>query len=154
MPTVIKFQVTLAKRVLLELLNSKGISTNNEVQKMNSEKVILCVDDEEDILELFRDEFLDLGFKVIEASNGAEAFDLFKTNEIDCVVSDIRMPGGDGVSLVKNIKGEGSDVPIFLVTGFSDYTTEDLTGLGVNAVIFKPFDLEEVVQMVQTTVKS
>ena len=80
---------------------------------MSSQKVILCVDDEVDILELFRDEFLDLGFKVLEASNGADAFDIFRTNHVDCVVSDIRMPGGDGVSLVKNIKGEGSDVPIF-----------------------------------------
>ena len=121
---------------------------------MSSQKVILCVDDEVDILELFRDEFLDLDFKVLEASNGVDAFDIFRTNHVDCVVSDIRMPGGDGVSLVKNIKGEGSDVPIFLVTGFSDYTTEDLTGLGVKAVVFKPFDLDEVVEMVKNTVEN
>lgn len=121
---------------------------------MSSEKVILCVDDEVDILELFRDEFVDLGFKVLEASNGVDAFKIFKENDVDCIVSDIRMPGGDGVSLVRNIKNEGSDVPIFLVTGFSDYTTEDLTALGINAVIFKPFDLDEVVQMVKRTVES
>lgn len=120
---------------------------------MSSQKVILCVDDEVDILELFRDEFVDLGFKVLEASNGVDAFNIFKDNHIDCIVSDIRMPGGDGVSLVKNIKNEGSDVPIFLVTGFSDYTTEDLTALGINAVIFKPFDLDEVVQMISKTVE-
>jgi DNA-binding NtrC family response regulator len=120
---------------------------------MDSQKVILCVDDEADILELFRDEFKDLGYKVLEASNGAEAFEIFKTSKIDCIVSDIRMPGGDGVSLVKNIKAEGSSVPIYLVTGFSDYTTEDLTSLGVNAVIFKPFDLDEVVEMVSKMVE-
>jgi len=119
---------------------------------VSSEKVILCVDDEVDILELFRDEFLELGFKVLEASNGVEAFEVFKSNKIDCVVSDIRMPGGDGVSFVRNVKDEGSEVPIFLVTGFSDYSAEDLSGLGVNAVIFKPFDLEEVVEMVKNTV--
>ena len=63
------------------------------------------------------------------------------------------MPGGDGVSLVKNVKEKGTDIPIFLVTGFSDYTAEDLSGLGVNAVIFKPFDLEEVVEMISNTVR-
>ena len=109
---------------------------------MSTQKVILCVDDEVDILELFRDEFLELDYKVLEASNGVDAFEIFQNNKIDCVVSDIRMPGGDGVSLVKNIKG-----------GFSDYTTEDLTNLGVNAVIFKPFDLEEVVEMVKAEVE-
>ncbi len=120
---------------------------------MSSKKVILCVDDEADILELFRDEFVELGFSVLEASNGVDAFEIFKANKVDCIVSDIRMPGGDGVSLVKNIKGEGSTIPIFLVTGFSDYTTEDLTGLGVNAVVFKPFDLDEVVTMVKETIE-
>lgn len=119
---------------------------------MSSNKVILCVDDEVDILELFRDEFVDLGFKVLEASNGLDAFKIFKENKVDCIVSDIRMPGGDGVSLVKNVKNEGSDIPIFLVTGFSDYTIENLTALGINAVIFKPFDLDEVVQMIKKTV--
>ena len=49
---------------------------------MSSEKIILCVDDENDILELFRDEFIDSGFKVLEASNGAEAFELFQNNKI------------------------------------------------------------------------
>ena len=119
---------------------------------MSSDKVILCVDDEVDILELFRDEFVDNGFKVIEASNGTDAFELYQNNKVDCIVSDIRMPGGDGVSLVKNVKEAGADIPIFLVTGFSDYTAEDLSGLGVNAVIFKPFDLEEVVEMITNTV--
>lgn len=119
---------------------------------MSSEKVILCVDDEADILELFRDEFIECGYKVLEAPNGVDAFNIFKDNHVDCIVSDIRMPGGDGVELVKNVKSTGSVIPIFLVTGFSDYTSEELTGLGVNAVIFKPFDLEEVVDMVKSSI--
>ncbi len=119
---------------------------------MNEQKIILCVDDEADILELFKDEFIDLGFKVLEANNGVDAFEIFKNNQVDCIVSDIRMPGGDGVSFVKNVKESGAEIPIFLVTGFSDYTAEDLAGIGVNAVIFKPFDLEEVVEMISSTV--
>ena len=119
---------------------------------MSDKKTILCVDDEADILELFRDEFEDGGFNVIEASNGVDAFTMYKENEVDCIVSDIRMPGGDGVTFVKNVKEHGAEIPIFLVTGFSDYTAEDLSGLGVNAVIFKPFDLEEVVEMITKTV--
>ncbi len=120
---------------------------------MSEQKVILCVDDEADILELFKDEFVDGGFKVLEASNGVDAFEIFKSNKVDCIVSDIRMPGGDGVTFVKTVNEHGTDIPIFLVTGFSDYTAEDLSGLGVNAVIFKPFDLEEVVEMISNTVK-
>ncbi len=119
-----------------------------------SQKTILCVDDETDILELFRDEFHECGYRVLEASNGFDAFELFKGNQVDCIVSDIRMPGEDGVMLAKNVKNHNSNVPIFLITGFSDYTSEELTKLGVSAVIFKPFDLEEVVEMVKGTVEA
>lgn len=118
---------------------------------MASKKTILCVDDEKDILELFRDQFEESGFNVVEATNGRDAFKIFSESHVDCILSDIRMPGGDGVELVKNVKGTGSGIPIFLVTGFSDYTADELMGLGINAVIFKPFDLEEVVNMVSST---
>lgn len=120
---------------------------------MNNKKTILCVDDEIDILELFQDEFEEYGFNVIKAGSGNEGIKAFKNNPIDCLISDIRMPNGDGVSLVRSIKEQGANIPMFLVTGFSDYTSEELAGLGVNAVIFKPFDLEEVVQMVANSLK-
>ncbi len=120
---------------------------------MEDQKVVLCVDDEADILELFKEEFEELGFKVLEASNGEEALSIFQKKQVDCIVSDIRMPGGDGVFLVKNIKALGSEIPIFLVTGFSEYSSEALDGLGVSAVIFKPFNLEEVVHMVKDEIE-
>ena len=120
---------------------------------MADKKTILCVDDEIDILELFEDELEDSGFNVIKAGSGNEGIEAFNNNHIDCLISDIRMPNGDGVSLVKNIKDQGRDIPMFLVTGFSDYSSEELAGLGVSAVIFKPFDLEEVVQMVANSLK-
>lgn len=120
---------------------------------MSTKKTILCVDDEADILELFKDEFEECGFDVVVASSGNDGFDAFQANKVDCIVSDIRMANGDGVTLVKKIKKAGADVPIFLVTGFSDYTSDELAGLGVSAIIFKPFDLEEVVKMVSNTLE-
>jgi len=119
---------------------------------MADKRTVLCVDDEEDIIELFTDEFEEAGLNVLKATDGNAAYEIFKNNKIDCIVSDIRMPGGDGVELVKKVKADGSIIPIFLVTGFSDYTSEELMGLGINAVIFKPFDLDEVVTMVSDVI--
>ncbi len=116
---------------------------------MSDKKVILCVDDEADILDLFCEEFLDHGFDVLKAENGILGVEVFNANKVDCIVTDIRMPAGDGVDMVKKLKEKGVDVPIFLVTGFSDYSTEELYGLGVNAIIFKPFDMDEIVDMVK-----
>ncbi len=112
-------------------------------------KTILCVDDETDILELFREELQECGHRVLEATNTRDALKLFDENQVDCVISDIRMPGEDGIELAKKIKGQKSDVPVLLVTGFADYTSEELGQIGVDAVIFKPFDLEEVITMVR-----
>ena len=120
---------------------------------MSDNKTILCVDDEADILDLFNEEFEDCGFNVLTAGSGNIALKLIKNHDIDCIVSDIHMDDGDGVTLVKEVKALGKKIPIFLITGFSDYTADELTGLGVKAVIFKPFDLEEVVQMVSATVR-
>lgn len=113
-------------------------------------KKILVVDDESDIRDLFKEELEDNGASVLEAENGVTAFEIFQSGGIDAIISDIRMPGGDGVELVKNVKAENSDLPIYLITGFADYTGNELKLLGVEAVVFKPFDISEVVQMVET----
>ena len=118
------------------------------MNEMTTKKTILCVDDEADIIELFQEELEDQGYDVIKAFNGVEAFHLYEEHKIDCIVSDIRMPEGDGIGLVKNVKATGTDIPIFLVTGYSDYSADELSKLGVNAIIFKPFDLEEVVDII------
>ncbi len=112
-------------------------------------KTILVVDDEEGIRELFKEEFMDNGATVIEAESGNKAIELFKKGGVDAVISDIRMPDGDGVELVKSIKDTKSNIPIYLITGFADYTGNELKVLGIEAIIFKPFDISEVVQMVE-----
>jgi len=113
-------------------------------------KTILVVDDESDIRELFKEELEDNGAKVLEADNGNKAFEVFQGGGVDAIISDIRMPGGDGVDLVKNVKTTNKDIPIYLITGFADYTGNELKLLGVEAVVFKPFDISEVVNMVET----
>lgn len=112
-------------------------------------KTILVVDDEAGIRELFKEELMDNGAVVIEAESGNSAQKVFNKGGVDCVISDIRMPDGDGVELVKHIKESHPDIPIYLITGFADYTGNELKVLGIEAIIFKPFDISEVVQMVQ-----
>lgn len=114
-------------------------------------KTILVVDDEADIRELFKEELEDNGAKVFEADNGVAAYEVFQKGGVDAIISDIRMPGGDGVDLVKKVKADNTDVPIYLITGFADYTGNELKLLGVEAVVFKPFDIAEVIQMVDAS---
>jgi CheY-like chemotaxis protein len=121
--------------------------------KMSDQKTILCVDDEVEIIVLLTEELEDSNLKVLSANSGNDAFEIFQKNKIDCVISDVRMPNGNGVQLTKNIRGENANIPIYLITGYLDHSEKEVNSLGVTAVVFKPFDVEELVEMVLHSLK-
>jgi len=117
-------------------------------------KKILIVDDEPMIREIFKEAFEMIGFSVKEAQNGREAFNLVSTETFDCVLSDVRMPGGDGIELAKNISQIAGPKPkVFLVTGFSDDTTRQAIQWGVDRIFDKPFDFKEVLGCIRNAVQ-
>lgn len=110
-------------------------------------KVILVVDDEHDLRDIVASEFEFMGAKVFQAENITVAQDHLSKNKIDLIVSDIRMPGGTGIDLLDKVKAH--DVafpPVLLITGFADITTEDAYGKGAEALINKPFKLDDLIQ--------
>lgn len=110
-------------------------------------KTLLVVEDEADLREPLVSEFQYLGCKVFQASNGADAFAIVCNEQIDLVISDIRMPGGDGIQLLKNIRARSGEIPaVMLMTGFSDVSAEESYALGAEAILTKPFDLNEMEQ--------
>lgn len=113
-------------------------------------KTILVVDDEPDLREILKDEFEFTGAKVLEAPNGKVAIEMVKTNDIDCVVSDIRMPGGDGIYMLRAIKQYNFRKPaVILTTGFADIHPSEAFEIGVEGFITKPFDLDAVREVVE-----
>jgi len=114
---------------------------------------ILVVDDEPDLGELVAFEFELVGANVFSASNGKEAFEIVKSNEIDVVVSDIRMPGGDGVELLENLRSyHPSNPALVFMTGFADITLEDAYDKGAVAMFGKPFNRNELIDTVGKSV--
>jgi CheY-like chemotaxis protein len=112
-------------------------------------KTLLIVEDEVDLREPLAAEFESFGCRVLQAANGREGFEILKREKIDAVISDIRMPGGDGIELLKNIKTLHHGFPVvMLITGFADLTREDAYDLGAEAILSKPFDLDEVDRVV------
>jgi len=108
-------------------------------------KRLLIVEDEPDLREPLAVEFQSLGCTVFQAENGTIAFELSKREPLDVVISDIRMPGGDGVELLKNLKASNYAFPVvMLITGFSDLSKEEAYHLGAEAILGKPFDLDEI----------
>ncbi len=110
---------------------------------------LLIVDDEVDLREVLAFSFKRAGFKVLEASNGVEAFEIVKSQKVDLVVSDIQMPGGNGVELLDNIRTKHHELPVLLfLTGFADITVEDAYNKGAEALFSKPFDFKVILSTV------
>lgn len=110
---------------------------------------ILIVDDDPNILELLKESLEDLSFKVLMAQNGKEALDIFHTHHVDCLVTDISMPLVDGPELIRTLLSEGHQVPFFFITAYQDYPKENLNVYKPRAIIFKPFDFEELALLVK-----
>jgi CheY-like chemotaxis protein len=108
-------------------------------------KSILVVDDEPDLREILCDEFQLEGARVSNAPNGQEALKQVQSGFFDIVVSDLRMPGGDGVTLAKALKARSSMSPlVVLMTGFADLTAEEAYEIGAEGFLTKPFHLDSV----------
>lgn len=112
-------------------------------------KTLLVVDDETDLRDIVASELEFMGAKVFQAENISNAQKILSQNHIDLIVSDIRMPGGTGIDLLDVVKAKNTDVPpVILITGFADITTEDAFHKGAEALLNKPFKLDDLIKMV------
>ena len=85
---------------------------------------ILVVDDDDLILESLRSE-LGEQYEVLCATRASEAMSIFGREEVDCVISDVRMPGTDGITLLKEVGSRNPFVGRVLITAFTDAEATD-----------------------------
>ena len=90
------------------------------VEKNDSGHLLLLVDDEEDIREVLRLPLEDLGYVVLTADNAESALSIFRSKGPDIVLTDIKMPGMDGIELLREIKKERPDTEVIMITGHGD----------------------------------
>lgn len=114
---------------------------------------ILIVDDDAAIRKAIHD-FVELsGFNVFTASSGEEALELLKTDNISVVITDIVMPGIDGLEFTDLIK-KTYDIDVIITTGYRDkYSYEDAITKGASDIIFKPMRLEELLLRLKRVLK-
>lgn len=104
-------------------------------------KRILLVDDEGLLRDALRLLLMQVGYKVVEANNGAEALGLFARERFDLVMTDYEMPFLKGNELATRIRRMAPRQPILMMTGFGHSASEDNP---VDAVISKPLDFERL----------
>ena len=120
----------------------KDMETGVEGRETKRAK-ILVVDDEPAIVETLCEFLTSKEYEVISASNGNEALTKVRTEKPHLVLLDIRMPGADGLKVLREIKEIDPSVRVIMATGVGDMeTTRRAMELGAYDYITKPFNLE------------
>ena len=109
---------------------------------------ILVVEDEKNIRLLYKEELQDLGYEVIQASNGGEAVERFDIHRPDLIILDIQLSGLDGIETMNIIRKKSRDVPIILCTAYGEYK-RDIRTWASDAYIIKSADLKELLSTVK-----
>ena len=114
------------------------------------DKRILVVDDEEGLRLLYKEELEDEGVDVLLASSGNEAIEQLEERgeEVDLVLLDIKMPGMDGVEVLRRVKERWKELPVILCTAYPHYKHEFGTWAS-DAYVVKSSDLTELKQTIR-----
>jgi response regulator RpfG family c-di-GMP phosphodiesterase len=115
---------------------------------------VLVVDDDAAVRELLADGLETFGYPSVTAGGIDEAFEIVKAEPLRLVLSDIDMPGGDGMQLLKRIKSHDPGLDVIMVTGAVDADTAvQAIRQGASDYVTKPFNLDEVQIVVERTLE-
>lgn len=106
-------------------------------------KKILVVDDEENIRELYKEEFVDMGYAVTTVPDGIQALAKVESEDFDLVTLDMRMPGMDGIETLRKMKEKKSALPVIICTAYEDYK-QDFGSWSSEAYVVKSADLTQL----------
>jgi len=106
---------------------------------------ILLVDDEESILKAMKKDFEQEGYQVMTASCGEVALKMNNSQQFDMIVTDLSMPGMDGIKMLAEAKKQNPDIGSIILTGYGDMTSAiEALRLGTDDYLLKPCDTEEL----------
>lgn len=106
-------------------------------------KKLLIVEDEEALCLLYKEELSREGYDVTTAHDPEQALEMLGRESFDLIVTDIRMPGRNGVELITEIMGLRKDIPIIINTAYQSYR-EDFMTWAADAYVVKSSSLDEL----------
>lgn len=110
-------------------------------------KKILIVDDQQGIRLLLNEIFCMEGYVTYLAANGSEALRLFEEHEMDGVLLDMKIPGMNGLEILKEIKQKRENVYVFMMTAYGEQDIiKEALALGAMGYFTKPFNIFEVLK--------
>ena len=113
-------------------------------------ETILIVDDEKNYLLVLSAVLEEEGFEVLTAVSGLEALEILKSSDVDLVLTDMKMPGLDGIALLEQVKTRDPELPVIMMTahGTVDKAVEAMQK-GAYTYVLKPFENERLILYVK-----
>ncbi|MGG3310924.1 response regulator [Paenibacillus sp. FSL W8-0187] len=119
-----------------------------------SKHKVLIVDDQNGIRILLVEVFSSEGYETFQAANGKAALEIVKTHTPDLVLLDMKIPGMDGLEILKHIKQMNPDIKVIMMTAYGELDMiKEATDLGALMHFTKPFDIDEMRQAVNMQLK-
>ena len=118
---------------------------------------ILIIEDEESIRRVLKKVLIDenQSFKIIEACDGVQAIDMVKSNKLDLILCDIKMPKKDGIEVLRFLMSDYPEIPVIMISGHGDLETAvESMRLGAFDYISKPPDLNRLLNSVRAALKN
>ncbi|MCA0988970.1 response regulator [Guptibacillus algicola] len=113
-------------------------------------KKILIVDDQYGIRILLNEIFQKEGYQTYQAANGVQALDIVKNEDPDLVILDMKIPGMDGLEILKRIKKMEARALVIIMTAYGELDMiHQAMDLGAITHFPKPFDIDEITEAVK-----
>ncbi len=110
---------------------------------------ILVVDDEEGLRQSLAANLELEGYEVVEACDGLQAIELVCEGHFDLVITDMRMPGIDGLDTFRELRKVRPEIAVVMMTAFTlEKLVADALSEGVYTVVTKPFDIERIITLI------
>src|SRR5678816_4382215 len=107
------------------------------------QKVIMIVDDEDDVRDSVREVLTDEGYRVVDTADGTRVLEMIRAERPELVLLDIWMPQVDGIGLLKEIKSQEPEINVVMVSGHGNiHTAVTATKYGAFDFIEKPVSLD------------
>ncbi len=119
--------------------------TEHWMSEAGGTHTILIVDDEERLRKALARSFSEDNYRTLSAATGEAAIDLLKNRRVDLVITDLVMPGMDGMTLVRNMRNIAPEIKMVIITAYgSAESMQEAKELGVAHYLAKPFDLADL----------
>ena len=128
--------------------STQPTSSSSSTGQDQPHKRVLVVDDEASIRDLLQKTLALAEYEVETAPDAGAALDRLKAqSNFDLLIADLKMPGMDGLALIKQVKQIRSNLPVIIITGFSsEKSAIDAVNLGVAGYLTKPFRVPQVLE--------